>query len=55
MLHANPFIGRIFVIELDPSFAYKYQTQVAFTPLTLIKMQIIDNALVLHNVDDKAS
>ena len=55
MLHSNPFLGRIFVFELDPTFVYKYQTQVTFAPQTLIKMQIIDNTLVLHNVDEKSS
>merc|ERR1719253_1787917 len=55
MLHSNPFLGRIFVFELDPSFAYKYQTQVNFPAHALIKMQIIDNTLVLHNVDEKSS
>ena len=55
MLHANPFIGRIFVYELDPSLIYRFQGQVTFPPLTLIRMQVIDNLLVVHNLDEKAS
>ena len=25
MLHANPYLGRIFVYELDPSLIYRFQ------------------------------
>ena len=32
MLHSNPFLGRIFVYELDPSLIYRFQGQVTFTP-----------------------
>ena len=55
MLHANPFLGRIFVHELDPSLIYRFQGQVTFPPQTLIRMQIIDNTLIVHNMDDKSS
>ena len=55
MLHANPFLGRIFVYELDPSLIYRFQGQVTFPAQTLIRMQIIDNMLVVHNLDDKSS
>lgn len=55
MLHSNPFLGRIFVYELDPQLIYRFQGQVMFTPQTLIRMQIIDNMLVVHNLDDKSS
>jgi len=24
MMHANPFLGRIFVYELDPSLVYRF-------------------------------
>lgn len=55
LLHANPFIGQIFVYELDPEFVYKYQNQVNFPSYSLIQMQIIDNLLVIHNLDEKSS
>ena len=55
MLHANPFLGRIFVYELDPSLVYRFQGQVTYAPGSLIRMQIIDNALCVHNLDEKAS
>ena len=55
MLHSNPFLGRIFVYELDPSLIYRFQGQVVFTPQTLIRIQIFDNTLVVHNLDDKSS
>ena len=55
MLHSNPYLGRIFVYELDPSLIYRFQGQVAFQPQTLIRMQIIDNALIVHNLDEKQS
>ena len=32
MLHSNPFLGRIFVHELDPSLIYRFQGQVTFPP-----------------------
>lgn len=55
MLHANPFLGRIFVYELDPSLIYRFQGQVTFQPQSLIRMQIVDNALIVHNLDEKSS
>ena len=55
MLHANPFLGRIFVYELDPSLIYRFQGQVTFAPLSLVRIQIIDNTLVVHNLDEKSS
>ena len=55
MLHSNPYLGRIFVYELDPSLIYRFQGQVTFAPQSLIRMQIIDNTLVVHNLDEKSS
>ena len=55
LLHANPFLGQIFVFELDPEFIYKYQNQVLYPASSLIQMQIIDNLLVVHNLDEKAT
>lgn len=55
LLHANPFLGQIFVYELDPSLVYRYQGQISFPPLNLIRMQIIDHLLVVHNLDERAS
>lgn len=51
MLHSNPYIGKIFMYELDPSSQYRYQLQITFPVGNLIRMQIIDNLLVLHNLD----
>ena len=41
--------------ELDPSQQYRYQMQILFAPSSLIRMQIIDNLVVVHNLDERHS
>ena len=55
MLHSNPLLGKIFMYELDPSQQYRYQQQVRFRPNSLIRMQVVDNLVLVHNLDDKHS
>ena len=55
LLHANPFLGRVYIYELDPSNAYRYQQQISFAPGCLIRLQICDSMIALHNIDEKCS
>ncbi len=54
--HYNPNTGQIFAYELDYSNVYKNHGFITISPLnTLIQMQIVDNLLVVHNIDDSSS
>ena len=55
LLHSNPFLGKVYIYELDPSNAYRYQQQISFAPGCLIRLQIVDSMIALHNVDEKCS
>jgi hypothetical protein len=55
LLHANPTQGKIHIFELDPQFVYKYNNVITYSPKTQVKLQVIDNLLVVHNINDKSS
>lgn len=55
LLHANPYLGKIYIFELDVNQVYRFQSQISFPPGALIRLQIIDNLVVVHNMDEKAS
>lgn len=55
LLHLNPNIGKIYVYELDPTFIYRFQQQINVDQGCLCQMQVVDNLLVVHNLDNKDS
>ena len=55
MLHANPHLGKVFMYELDPNNVYRYQSQLAFPQQALIRLQIIDSLVCVHNLDEKTT
>jgi hypothetical protein len=54
-LHANPDQGKIHIFELDPQFTYKYNHVITYQPKHQVKLQVIDNLLVVHNINQKSS
>lgn len=55
LLHANPYLGKIFIIELDPQKVYTYQNQIRFVPGTNLRLQLVDHLIVVHNLDEKTT
>ena len=55
LIHSNTFIGKIFVFELDPNTQYRYQSQISFPLGNQLRLQVIDNLLVVHNLDTKST
>jgi len=55
MFHANPGMGKIFVYELDPSNCTKYSVAIGVPSCANLQLQVVDNLLVVHNMDEKTS
>lgn len=55
LIHANPFIGKIFVYNLDPSGEFRYPRPIAYPQSALIRLQLVDGILLVHNLDEKAT
>ena len=43
------------MFELDPITQYRYQSQITFPPGNQLRLQVIDNLLVVHNLDTKST
>lgn len=55
MMHLCPITGEIFLHELDPNQNFKYQQSIRINGADLYAMQVIDNLIVVHNIDQKSS
>lgn len=55
LIHANPFLGKIFIYSLDPAGEVKYPRQISYPVSALVRLQLLDGILVVHNLDEKAS
>jgi hypothetical protein len=53
--HLNPASSLIHIYDLDPTFVYKTPNPIKIAPYQLTQMQIIDNLLVLHNLDERST
>lgn len=54
-LHANPYLGKVFVFELNPDELVTREKAIRFTPGCLIRMQSTDGLIVVHNLDEKTT
>ena len=56
MLHLSPFAGEIFIHELDPQMTFKYSQGIQIQKGgCLHQMQIADNLIVIHNMEQKST
>ncbi len=54
-MHANPYLGKIYIYELEPNQVYRYQKQIRFPPGSLIRLQVCDSLILIHNLDEKST
>lgn len=54
-LHSNPYVGKIFMFELNPDNLVSREKSIDFTPGCLIRMQIVDGLVVVHNLDERVT
>ena len=56
MLHLCPHTGEIFIHELEPNVTFKYNQSISIPRGDVLhQMQVIDNLIVVHNLDQKST
>ena len=56
LFHLSPITNEIYIHELDPSTSFKYSQSIQLSKdNALYQMQIVDNLLAVHNLDQKSS
>ncbi len=56
MLHLSPVTGEIYIYELDPLNSVKYAQSIQVAKGEILsQVQIVDNLIVVHNIDDKST
>ena len=56
MLHLSPQTGEIYIHELDPNMTFKYTNSILLTRGDVLhQMQVVDNLICVHNMDEKSS
>lgn len=56
MFHLSPQTGEIFLHELEPSLNLKYSQSIQLQKGDVLhQMQVVDNLLVVHNIDQKST
>lgn len=56
MLHLCPNTGEIYIHELDPNNSFKYSQSISISKGdSLYQMQVVDNLIVVHNLDQKST
>lgn len=56
MFHLSPQTGEIFIHELEPSLNMKYNLSIQLQKGDVLhQMQVVDNLLVVHNIDQKST
>lgn len=55
MLHLSPATGEIQIHELDPGMTFKYSQSILLNREHIYQIQIVDNLIVIHNMEEKST
>lgn len=56
LLHLCPHTGEIFIHELDPNVTFKYNQSISIPRGDVLhQIQVVDNLIVVHNMDQKST
>lgn len=55
LMHLNPYIGKLYLYELEPNMVHPEKTTIQLKPHNIYRLQVVDGLIVVHDLDAKST